>query len=155
MPFSHSPIGWCILVIDKILCDDNHISRYCKPSAVHGGVPMAAAFEIREGEDHLSVNWLECLRAPDLATAVDRVRRAFRSKDFQVKHQGRFAVLGVGVAKAAILEVVSNTPRVEHLPLYNDESHSGIFGYTAVDLEVAAEIVRRLDPTNIYSGTEP
>ena len=80
---------------------------------------------------------------------------AFRSKDFQVTHRGRFAVLGVGVAKAAILEVVSNTPRVEHLPLYNDESHSGIFGYTAVDLEVAAEIARRLDPTNIYSGTEP
>ena len=41
---------------------------------------MAAAFELRPGEDYLSVNWLEYVRAPGLDAAIEAVRTAFRAK---------------------------------------------------------------------------
>ncbi len=38
---------------------DDHVSRYCKPSAVGAaGRPLAAAFELRSKDDYPSVNWL-------------------------------------------------------------------------------------------------
>ena len=107
---------------------------------------MAAGFTLRSGEDHLSVNWLERLHEPDLGVAIDRVRTVFRAKDYSVKPHGRFAVLNVGAVKAAVSDTVNRTARVQHLPLDNDESHSGILGYTADDLVVAVaikELVRR------------
>ena len=108
------------------LPDDDHFSRYCRPSAVaRDGLPMAAAFELRPGEDHLSVNWLEYLDAPDLNAAIESVRNTFRAKGFGLRRNGRFAALNV---------------RVVHLPVDDDESHSGVFGYTADDLAVAVAI---------------
>ena len=39
------------------LPDDDHVARYCKPSSVdEHGMPMASAFQLRSGEQHLSVN---------------------------------------------------------------------------------------------------
>ncbi len=62
------------------LPDDDHVSRYCKPSAVgRDGLPLANAFELRPAckqrpaEDHLSVNWLEYFQqARDLEAALTR-----------------------------------------------------------------------------------
>lgn len=52
------------------LPDDHHLLRYCKPTAVsHDGFPLAAAFEIRKGEEHLSVKWLEYFNKQDLGSA--------------------------------------------------------------------------------------
>ena len=43
-----------------IVPDADHVSRYCKPSAVdQRGKPMAAAFLPRSDDRFLSVNWLE------------------------------------------------------------------------------------------------
>ena len=123
------------------LPDDHHLSRYCKPTAVgHDGLPTAAAFELRPDEDHLSVNWLECLDAPDLGAAVERVRQTFCRKGYQLRRNGKFAVVSVGAALAAVAETVGRRGRVEHLPLEDDESHAGLFGYSADDLAVAVEL---------------
>ncbi len=62
---------------DKTIPDDDHLTRYCKPSTVDDGLPTASAFELRPGEDHLSVNWLEYFGALDVATAIQLVRRIF------------------------------------------------------------------------------
>ena len=115
------------------------MSRYCKPSAVQNGLPLAAAFEMKPAEEHLSVNWLEYLKAPDLDTAVDRVRDAFRKKCYSVSRNGRFAVLQVGALTRAALKAGAGLT-VEHLPEDDDESHSGVSGYTRDDLAVAVEI---------------
>lgn len=101
---------------------------------------MAAAFELRPGEDHLSVNWLQYFAAPDLDAAVARVREVFRDKGYRLRPNGRFAVVRVGAALAAVAEAVGRRGRVEHLPLEDDESHAGLFGYSADDLAVAVEL---------------
>lgn len=123
------------------LPDDNHLSRYCKPSAIgRDGLPLAAAFELRSGEDYLSVNWLECLGAPDLDAAIECIRNVFRTKGYRLKPSGRFAALNAGAVKTAVSEHVEGAVRIEHLPLDDDRSHRGVFGYTADDLAAAVAI---------------
>ena len=123
------------------LPDDDHASRYCKPTAVDDdGLPMTGAFVPRNGEDYLSANWLEYFTEPDLSRAVQRVRAAFRNKGYALRPQGCFAVLNVGAVKTVVLEAVGRTLRIDHLPLNNDPSHAGILGYSADDLAVAVEL---------------
>ena len=130
---------------------DDHISRYCKPSAVdESGLPMANAFSLRQGENHLSVNWLEYFGETKLNAAVERVREVFRSKDFQVKANGRFAVLNVGAVKTAAHQAVDRTLSIDHLPLSDDPSHAGIFGYASEDLAVAIELSALVTPQDVH-----
>ena len=101
---------------------------------------MSAAFIPRQSEDYLSVNWLEYFCETELNAAVERVREVFRSKDFQVRPNGRFAVLNVGAVKTAVYEAVGRTLNIDHLPLSDDQSHAGILGYASEDLAVAIEL---------------
>ena len=133
------------------LPDDDHVSRYCKPSAIaRDGLPLAAAFELRPGEDYLSVNWLEYFGASNFDAAIESVRNAFHAKGFRLKPNGRLAVLNIGTVKAAVSGVVAGTVRVEHLPVDDDESHSGVFGYTADDLAVAVAIREFVGRENMH-----
>ena len=103
--------------MNQPLPNEDHISRYCKPSSIdERGIPMSAAFGLRQGEDYLSVNWLEYFGETDLSAAVERVREVFRSKDFQVRPNGRFAVLNVGAAKIAVHEAAKRALSIDHLP---------------------------------------
>ena len=111
---------------------------------------MAAAFGLRPGEDHLSVNWLEYFGAPNREAAVDRVRDASRAKGYRLGRNGRFAVLNAGAVKTAVSENVDGPVRIEHLPVDDDESHSGIFGYTADDLAVAVAIKALVISENVF-----
>ena len=111
---------------------------------------MAAAFRLRQGEDYLSVNWAESLGAPDLPAAVERIREVFRRKNYALRANGRFAVLNVGAAKTAVQEGIGFPLRFDHLPLGDDQSHAGIFGYTSDDLAVAAELAVLVAPQNVH-----
>ena len=44
---------------DDPIPDENHVSRYCPPSRVEDGMPLASAFALKPNEQFLSVNWLE------------------------------------------------------------------------------------------------
>ena len=133
------------------LPDDHHFSRYCKPTAVgRDGLPTTAAFELRPDEEHLSVNWLEYFGTPDIDAAVELVREAFRHKHYQVRRNGKFAVVTVGAARTAVEKVVGGSGRVEHLPLEDDKSHAGLFGYTADDLAVAVELRALLQREHVH-----
>ena len=128
-------------MMNQSLPDGDHISRYCKPSTIDEfGLPLASAFSLRQGEEHLSVNWLGYFRERNLSDAVKQVREAFSNKNYRVRANGRFAVLNVGEAKKAVQAAVGHALRIEHLPSDNDRSHAGIFGYTANDLVVAIEL---------------
>ena len=111
---------------------------------------MAAAFRLRQDEGCLSVNWVEYLGAPDLPAAVERIREVFRRKNYALRANGRFAVQNVGADKTAVYEGVGYSLRFDHLPLDDDQSHAGIFGYTADDLAVAAELAVLVAPPDVH-----
>lgn len=111
---------------------------------------MAAAFELRAGEDHLSVNWLEYWGAHVPEGALERVRNAFEAKGYRLGRHGRFAVLNVGDARTAVSEAVGGPARIQHLPVDDDESHSGIFGYVTDDLAVAVAIKALVIRENVF-----
>lgn len=138
----------------KPLPDEAHVSRYCRPGAVgQDGLPLVAAFQLKGGEDYLSVNWLEYFQALDQETAITHVREAFRTKSYGVRTNGRFVVLGVKDAKEAVSAVTGRPARVDHLPLKDDPSHSGIFGYAADDLAVAAELKALVGRACVHNAT--
>ena len=131
--------------------DEDHVSRYCKPTAMaQSGLPMAASFRLREGEEYLSVNWLEYLRQPDLPTALDLVRDSFRQKGFRLARNGRFSVLRVAAIKTAAAEAAGRQLLLQHRPSPLDQSHAGIFGYAAEDLAIAAELAAIVTPRDIH-----
>ena len=132
------------------LPDKDHVARYCKPSTVDLGMPMALAFVPKEDEDYSSVNWVEFLNAPDVATAVQQIRQIFSKKGYALRRNGRFAVMNVGDAKTAVREGVSHSLRIEHLPLQNDQSHAGIFRSNVDDFAVAAELAALVAPQDVY-----
>lgn len=131
--------------------DDDHVSRYCKPSSVGAhGLPLASAFRLRSYEDFLSVNWLETLGAASMQDAVGRVRALFLARGFGLRANGRFAVLDVGAAKAVVRDEVALSLRIEHDPLPDDPSHAGISGFAADDLTVAVELTALVGQEDVY-----
>ena len=119
------------------LSDEDHVSRYCKPSTVDDGSPLAAAFTLRDGEPYLSVNWLEFFGEKNQKAAIDNVRNAFARKGFGVRPNGLFAVLNVDAAKSAAFECSQMDLCINHMPYSDDPSHSGISGYSSDELLVA------------------
>lgn len=113
-------------------------------------MPLAAAFELRPGEAHLSVNWLEYFREPDLGAAVDRVRELFRARQYRLGRNGRFARLNVGETKRAVASAGAAMAGVEHLPVDEDESHCGVFGYSDDDFAVAVELSALVGRDEVY-----
>ena len=131
-----------------ILPDADHVSRYCKPSAVdRQGQPMAAAFVPRSDETYLSVNWLEHCGPPDLEAAVGQVRTQFLGRGSRLSRNGRFAVLNVGAAKTAVHQRLQRRLEIDHRPLDHDDTHAGIHGYSSEDLAVAAELALTIQDT--------
>ena len=133
----------------KALDDDDHVSRYCSPRTIENGMPTGVAFLPRTTDDYLSVNWLECFNEPSFASAIAKIRDVFRSKDFCIKPDGQFAIINVREAKFAGLNANRNL-RVERRSEPDDESHAGIIGYTATDLEIAEEIAYKIKPHELY-----
>lgn len=111
---------------------------------------MVNAFSLRQGEDHLSVNWLEYFDETELNAAVERVQEVFHSKGFTLRPNGRFAVLNVEAAKTAVHEAVRLTLNIDHLPLSDDPSHAGILGYSSEDLAVSVELAALITPQDIH-----
>lgn len=136
------------------LPDGDHIARYCKPSSMRpDGLPFALAFRIREGEDYLSVNWLDYFQSPDLPAAVQHIREVFRNKGFRLGRRGAFVVLGVGRAKTRVQEELGHSLRFEHAPSRDDPSHAAIYGYGFSDTAVAAELAALIGPRDVYPAT--
>ena len=112
---------------------------------------MSAAFLPRQTEDYLSVNWLEYLSAANLSAAVDRVQEIFRRKGFRVRPIGRFSVLQVGAAQSATFETSQSDLSITHMPISDDQSHAGIFGFTSEDLVVAAALAALVTPEDVHT----
>ena len=127
---------------DKDIPAGDSISRYCKPSCIINGRLLPCAFAIRRHEDYLSVNWIEHLGAHDRPFAVVMVSKLLRDKGYQVKPSGRIAIIGVGTAVSVVFDVANKQIWIRHVPKPDDESHSGIFGYTHDDTAIAAALAK-------------
>lgn len=131
---------------------ENHISRYCSASRLtEEGQVTGTAFQLRETDEYLSVNWLEFLQQANRQDEIQEVRRVLNSK-LTLTANAKIAVLNVG----DILDhVQANTPdnrslRVLHVPVEIDPSHSGIYGFKYDDPMIAdliAEVVQETYPS--------
>ncbi len=101
-----------------------------------GDNPLVSAFEPKEDEDSLSVNWMEYFGTTSREEAVDRVREAFRQKPYKLGAKARFVVLNVGAALLAATKVEGCTLEAIHRPEDNDPSHAQLEGVPQGELAV-------------------
>ena len=101
---------------------------------------MTSAFRLREGENTLSVNWLENLTRDGVEKAVACIRVAFVSKGYRLRSNGRFVVLTVGEAKSAVRKGAGVSLQFFHDPVPEDRSHAVVSGIPLDDLAVAVEL---------------
>lgn len=135
------------------LPDQDHISRYCRPSTIDQGTLQAGAFTPRSGEDYLSVNWLEHFEAPNLPTAVDRMR-AVVAQSLDLRPNGRFVVLNIGEAKRAVIRDAGFSLRIEHMPAESDASHAAMLGVDAHPVKIATELIALISSDDIYPALD-
>ena len=114
--------------------NEHHVARYCSGSLHQYGKVLPAAFELRDGESYLSVNWLEYFGLVTFDAALARICADKHGLGFNIRKTGRFAVLNVGIIRSLTesLSELSETIQpltVTHLPEATDKSHSGIGGY--------------------------
>lgn len=131
------------------ISDQDHISRYC--SAMHcteNGQVTGTAFQLRQIEEYLSVNWLKFFHLADRQEEIREVRKGLRLK---LGAKAKIAVLNVG---ETINYVRIQSPDARNLkvlcePEEADPSHSGIHGFRYDDHLIAdliAETVREIYP---------
>ena len=129
------------------LPDQDHVARYCKPSAMGtDGLPKVAAFELRKRDSSLSVNWLEYF-GPDRDLSIQEIRQVIQ---ICLRPNGRFAVLGVAAAKQAIIAAAGSSPEVFSDRQPGDPSHASISGYTSDDFDVAVELKALVSHQDVY-----
>ena len=121
--------------------DQNHIARFCRPMQAPEGQIQATAFMLREGEESLSVNWLEFLNCSSRESEITKIRTIY-SETFTVGARARIAILNVGEVRKKVLTESPDGRNLEvlHDPLMNDPSHSGIYNLKQDD-ELIAELI--------------
>lgn len=118
----------------------NYVSRLCPPTKCgDDGSPSGAAFMPREGEDYLSVNWLECTGFGQREEQIEAVRYQLKNKGMRLPATGRLAVLHL---QSLLRHIQGNDPDGHELSVHHereadDPCHSGIYGYTHEDALVA------------------
>lgn len=131
----------------------DHIARYCPPRQIADGLPLASAFVPRAHDSHLSVNWLEFFDAPNSKDAVDEMRAVFGAA-FELRPNGRFAVLNVRNAKLVARAQLQRSVRIQHLPTEDNPAHAGIAGYSMTDTRVAVGLAYLASAGDIYPALD-
>ena len=125
----------------------DHISRYCAPKTAPDGQSTGASFMLREGEEFLSVNWMEHFGETDQKSQIAKIREHI---ELSLAKYGLFAVLNVGKVIDQIQRVGEKKLAILHEPTQGDPSHSGVHGYQHEDLliaELIAEMVIETYPS--------
>ena len=128
------------------LAEHHHIARHCRARDIANGMPRENAFRLRPGEEYLSTNWLEYFHDSDRQSQIAGVRAKpsvirqaiWQTKAFAVSRTGVFAVLNVGAAVSACKMGRNLDVAIVALGEAHDPSHTGIFGYTEHDTDIAA-----------------
>lgn len=124
---------------------EHHIARFCFARHVNdNGDIQASAFLLREGEQGLSVNWLEYLKCTSRESEIETIRKVYSGKFRSIKAKEKIAVLNVGeVCRKVFFESLDRRKlEVIHEPSTPyDESHSEIRNLRQHDLFIAELIL--------------
>jgi hypothetical protein len=123
--------------------DSDHVARYCKASTVENGEIQATAFMLREGEEYLSVNWLEALSRSDRTSEIRELQDLYARKLNRVGAAARIAILNVGALRTKVERESQDMRllRVLHEPIIPDDpSHAGIYDIPYDD-DFVAELI--------------
>ncbi len=123
--------------------DNNHIARLCLPKHVDNEQIQATAFMLREGEESLSVNWLEFLNCQSRESEIEEIQKVYCAK-LDVRPRAKIAVLNVGDVRNKVLTESQDRRNLE--VLHNpeepvDPSHSGIYNLKQNDEIEIAELI--------------
>ena len=134
--------------------DRHNVVRYCGEQAISesSGLPKSAAFKIRDNEDYLSVNWLECLHEFDPDIALIGIRCALIRKGRTIGTKSKFATLNVGNARNTISQKLEYVLQIIRKMEEFDESHVGIYVRREKALLTAYELAKQVHRTNMHSG---
>ena len=130
---------------DKIP-ENDHISRLCDNKHVHDGQIQATAFQLRKGEEGLSINWLELLQCSNREIEINEIRKTLFSK-LSIGKRAKIAVLNVGkTCNHVLLESEDNRNLdVLHDPIdtveISDPSHSEIYNLKYEDESISELIL--------------
>ena len=134
-------------MIGSELPEEDHVSRWCRKTHVEDGFPSASAFELREMEETLSVNWLEYFGL-DRDVSIQRIREVIQ---VSLDARDRFAVLRVSEIKEAILRQGTSVS-VTYDPQGSDPSHSLISWDNVDRTVVAARLAVLVKKKDVYPG---
>ncbi|MBP6379945.1 MAG: hypothetical protein KA312_05965 [Sphingorhabdus sp.] len=126
------------------LPDADHIVRYVPWTKVEKDADdnvlgvLAVAYQRREGEEALSVNWLERVGVVDELTAL-RETLSFMQSTLNVGKKGRLAISNVADFKG-ICAKREQRVRIIHAPVDGNEPHSEVRQIPREDLQLLEEI---------------
>lgn len=144
---------------DDQIPDDDHVSRYVGGSKLtRDGRITGAAFQLRSGEDALSVNWLEFFGLGDRQAEIQEVRGVFLEKGMSLQATAKFAVLDVGATKEYVQQESDDNRllAILHDPLPpEDESHAGIYNVPRDDSAIGDMIAELIEEDAIHPAREP
>jgi len=129
--------------------DQDHICRYCSAMrCTENGQVTGTAFQPRQIEKYLSVNWLEFFHLANRQEEIREVRKILRLK---LGAKAKIAVLNVGetISYVRTQSIDARNLSMLHEPEEDDPSHSGIYGLQYDDYLIAdliAEMVQETYP---------
>ena len=133
------------------LPNGDHIARYCRPRDIRSdGRPLRDAFLLRPCESYLSTNWLEYFHNSERQFQIAGVRQALTDKGFHVRSTASFAVLNVGFTIVVCKNALNLDIQILTLGEPHDPSHTGIFGYTAANTDVATLLSKQITAHEVY-----
>lgn len=130
------------------LPDTDNVTRYCPLSRLtENGRASPTAFLPKRDEPYLSVFWLEYAKLPDRSSQIGDIRRRMLESGLTLGSQAKLAVLTIGPLKTSVRTEYRRELEVKHEPAKDvDQSHSGIYGMTHGDLEIATrKLIKALE----------
>lgn len=131
----------------------DHISRLCPPKSItEEGEIEASAFFLRDNEEGLSVNWLECLGCGSREEEIDAIRDLYSKKFSRVSVKAKITVLNVGAVHHKVLMESLDTRNLEFLhepedsPVL-DPSHCAIYNLRPDNIMIAELILQLVSET--------
>jgi hypothetical protein len=147
-----------LLLKGDIIPDTNHVSRYCKSSSINKGKPEASAFILRESENELSVNWLECLNCENRDFEIVKMREIY-NQYISLGAKAKIVALNVGKIRTNVKssKLLNNRDiSVTHDPYtvngIVDETHSLVHNMRPENELIAELIVETISENDVYSA---
>ncbi len=123
---------------------EDHTARYCPGSKLmEDGSVGGAAFYLREGEQYLSVEWLEALNQTSRVDEIHAVVQILLKK-LRLGASAAIAVLNVGEVGHYVHESSGFQIRFVHEPEPADFAHSGIFDTDQDEMMIAELIAEKV-----------